>query len=80
MRLPLHVSVHIYNHLQGACEQNFMQLLSCILLMYVRRVFVRYAAICHYSQFLCVSGAPVWARFGQDLTWTGAPDTHTNRR
>jgi len=26
--LPLHVSVHIYDHLQGANEQCFMQLLT----------------------------------------------------
>ena len=29
MRLPLHVSVHTYDHLQGARVQYFMQLLSC---------------------------------------------------
>jgi hypothetical protein len=28
VRLPLHVSVHIYDHLQGAREQYFVQLLS----------------------------------------------------
>ena len=38
MRLPLHVSVHIYDHLQGAREQHFVQLLSLIPLMYVRCV------------------------------------------
>jgi len=37
-----------------------MQLLSWIPLMYVRCVFVQYAAICHYRRFVCVSGAPVW--------------------
>ena len=45
MRLPLHVSVYIYDHLQGAREQYFMQLLSWIPLMYVRCVFVQYAAV-----------------------------------
>ena len=41
MRLPLHVSVHIYEHLQGAREQYFVHLLSWIPLMYVRCVFVQ---------------------------------------
>ena len=36
-----------------------MQLLSCIPLMYVRCVFVQYAAVCHYRRFVCVSGAAV---------------------
>jgi hypothetical protein len=54
MRLPLHVSVHIYDHLQGAREQYFMQLLSCIPLMYVCCVFVQNAAVCHYRRFVCV--------------------------
>jgi hypothetical protein len=48
MSMPLHVSVHIYDHLHGAREQYFMQLLSLIPLMYVRCVFVHYAAVCHY--------------------------------
>jgi len=39
--LPLHVSVHINDHLQGAREQYFMQLLSWIPLMYIRCVFVQ---------------------------------------
>jgi len=30
MRLHVHVSVHIYDHLQGVREQYFMQLLSWI--------------------------------------------------
>ena len=54
MRLPLHVSVHIYDHLQGARKQYFMQLLSGIPLMYVRCVFVQYAAVCHYRRFVCM--------------------------
>jgi hypothetical protein len=37
--LPLHVSVHIYDHLQGPREQYFVQLLSWIPLMYVCCVF-----------------------------------------
>jgi len=45
MRLPLHVSVYIYDHLQGAREQYFVQLLSWIPWMYVRCVFVQYAAV-----------------------------------
>ena len=45
MRLPLHVSVHIYDHLQGAREQFFVQLVRWIPLMYVRCVFVQYAAV-----------------------------------
>jgi hypothetical protein len=59
-----------------------MQLLSWILLIYVGCVFVQYAAVCHYRRFVCVSGAPVQVRSGHlpDLTRTGAPDTHTNRR
>ena len=44
MRLPLHVSVHIYDHLYGAREQYFMQLLNRIPFRYVRCVFVQYAA------------------------------------
>ena len=36
MRLPLLVSVRIYDHLQRAREQYFVQLLSWIPLMYVR--------------------------------------------
>jgi len=67
MRLPLHVSVHIYDHLQGAREQYFMQLLSWIPLMYVRCVYVQYAAVCHYRRFVCVSGAAVRVRSGQSI-------------
>jgi hypothetical protein len=55
MSLPLHVSVHIYDHLQGAREQYFMQLPSCIPFIYVRCVFVQYAAVCHYRRFVCVT-------------------------
>ena len=62
MRLPLHVSIHIYDHLQGASEQYFVQLLRWIPLMYVRCVFVQYAAVCHYRRSVCVSGAPVRVR------------------
>jgi len=65
MRLSLRVSVHIYDYIQGAREQYFMQLLSWIPLMYVLCVFVQYAAICHYRRFICVSGAPV--RVGSGL-------------
>ena len=67
MRLPLHVSVHIYDQLQGARKQYFVQLLSWIPLMYVHCVFVQYAAICHYRWFVCVSGAPVWVRSGHKI-------------
>jgi hypothetical protein len=72
VRLPLHVLVHIYDHPQGAREQYFLRLLNRIPLMYVCYVFVQYTAVCHYRRFVCVSGP--------DLTQTGAPDTHTNRR
>jgi hypothetical protein len=65
--LALHVSVHIYDHLQGAREQYFVQLLSWIPLMYVRYVFVQYAAVCHYRRFVCVSGAAVRLRFGHRI-------------
>jgi hypothetical protein len=41
-----------------------MQLLSWIALMYVRCVFVQYAAIYHYRRFVCMSGAPVRVRSG----------------
>ena len=64
MRLPLHVSVHIYDHLQGAREQYFVQLLNLIPLMYIHCVFVQYAAVCHYRRFVCVSGTPVRVRSG----------------
>jgi len=59
-----------------------MQLLSLIPLMYVRYVFLQYAAVGHYRRFVSVSGAAVRGRSGlsPDLTWTGAPDTQTNRR
>jgi len=69
--MSLHVSVHIYDHLQGAREQHFVQLLSWIPLMYVRCVFVQYAAVCHYRRFVCVSGAPVRVRSGH---MTRSPD------
>jgi len=62
VRLPLHVSVHLYDHLQGAREQYFVQLVIWIPLMYVRCVFVHYAAVCHYRRFVCVYGAPVRVR------------------
>ena len=65
VRLPLHVSVHIYDHLQGTREQYFVQLLSWIPLMYVRCVFVQYEAVCHYRRFVCVSGAAVRVRSDQ---------------
>jgi hypothetical protein len=32
--------------------------------MYVRCMFVQYAAVCHYRRFVCVSGAPVRVRSG----------------
>jgi hypothetical protein len=73
----LHVSVHIYDHLQGAHEQYFVQLLRWIPLMYVRCVFVQYAAVCHYRRFVCVSGAPVRVRSGNriDSMTTSHPDS-----
>jgi len=49
----------MYDHLQRAREQYFVQLLRWIPLMYVRCVFVQYAAVCHYRRFVRVSGAPV---------------------
>ena len=64
MRLSLYVSVHMYDHLQGAREQYFVQLLSWIPLMYVPCVFVQYAAVCHYRRFVRVSGAPDRVRSG----------------
>jgi hypothetical protein len=51
----------------GAHEQYFVQLLSWIPLMYIRCVFVQYAAVCHYCQFVCVSGAPVRLRSGHSV-------------
>ena len=54
LRLPLHVSVHMYDHPQGACEQHFVQLLNWIPLTYVRCVFLQYAAVCHYRRFVMV--------------------------
>jgi len=51
--LPLHVSVHIYDHLQEAHEQCFMPLLSWIPWTYLRYVLVQYAAVCHCGR-LCV--------------------------
>jgi hypothetical protein len=35
--------------------------------MYVCCVFVQYAAVCHYHQFVCVSGAPVQVRSGHRM-------------
>jgi hypothetical protein len=58
----------MYDHLQGAREQYFVQLLSWILLMYVCCVFVQYAAVCHYHRFVCVSEAPVRVRYGHRMT------------
>jgi len=54
----------MYDHLQGAREQYFVQLLSWIPLMYVPCVFVQYAAVCHYRRFVRVSGAPDRVRSG----------------
>jgi len=51
--LPLHISVHIYDHLQGAREQYFVQLLNWILLMYVRCVFVQYVAVITVGLYVC---------------------------
>ena len=48
----------MYDHLQGAREQYIVQLLIWITLMYVRCVFVQYAAVCHCRRFVCASGAP----------------------
>jgi undecaprenyl pyrophosphate synthase len=59
MRLPLHVSVYMYGHRQWAREQHFVQLLNWIPLMYIRCVFVQYAAVCHYCLIVYVSGDPV---------------------
>jgi hypothetical protein len=38
--------------------------------MYVRCVFVQYAAVCHYRRFVCVSGAPVWLRSDRIVEFT----------
>jgi hypothetical protein len=54
VRLPLHVSVHMYDHLQGARDQYFVLSPNWIPLMYVCCLFVQYAAICHYRRFVCV--------------------------
>jgi hypothetical protein len=35
--------------------------------MYVRCVFVQYAAVCQYRRFVCVSGATVRVRSGHCL-------------
>jgi hypothetical protein len=67
VRLPLHVSVHMYDHLKGAREHCFVHLLSSIPLMYVRCVFVQYAAVCHYRRFVCVYGAAVRVRCGHSV-------------
>jgi hypothetical protein len=61
--VALHVSVHMYDQLQGVHEQCFVQLPNWIPLN-VRRVFVQYAAICHYRRFVCVSGAADRVRSG----------------
>jgi hypothetical protein len=52
--MPLHDSVLMYDHPHGAREQYFVQLLNWIPSMYVRCVFVQYAAVCHYCRFVCV--------------------------
>jgi len=57
----------MYDHLQGAREQYFVQLLNWIPLMYVRCVFVQYAAVYRYGRFVCVSGAAVRVRSGHRL-------------
>ena len=58
----------MYNHLQGAREQYFVQLLSWISLMYVCCVFVQCAVICHYLRFVCVwSSCPGEISPGQEL-------------
>ena len=41
--------------------------------MYVRCVFVQYAAVCHYRRFVCVSGAPVRLRSGHRFVVGPAP-------
>ena len=51
--MPLHVSVHFLDHLQGARGQYFMQLPS---LDHYR--FVQDAAVCHYHPFLYVYEVP----------------------
>ena len=48
-------SIYIYDHLQGAHEQCFMQLLSRIPWMYVHYVLVQYAAVCHCRLYCKVS-------------------------
>ena len=42
--------------------------------MYVRCVFVQYAAVCHYRRFVCVSGAAVRVRSGQTHIQTDGND------
>ena len=37
--------------------------------MYVRCVFVQYAAVCHYRRIVCVSGGAVWVRSGHRMTY-----------
>jgi hypothetical protein len=54
----------MYDHLQGARNQYFVQSPNWIPLMYVCCLFVQYAAVCHYRQFVRVSGAPVQVRSG----------------
>jgi hypothetical protein len=67
VRLPLHVSVHIYDYFQGARKQYFVQLLNWIPLMYAHCAFVLYAVVCHYCRFVCVSGVPGRVRYGQRI-------------
>ena len=67
----------MYDHLQGAREQYIVQLLIWITLMYVRCVFVQYAAVCHCRRFVCGSGAAVRVRSGRRTTYGRILHKHT---
>jgi len=67
MKLPLHVSVHSFDHPQGAHMPCFVLLLDWVPLICVCWLFMQYVAVCAYRQ-CCVCG---WCSCqGEIWLWT----------
>jgi hypothetical protein len=79
---PSVITVGLYVCLELLSEWDLVidQLLNWIPLMYVRCVFVQYAAVCHYRRFVCVSGAAARVRFPLRLDYGQSPNAYVNQR
>ena len=67
--LPLHVSVHSFDHSQGAHMPCFELLLDWVPLICVRWFFMQYVAVCAYRQ-CCVCVCAWCSCQGEIWLWT----------